>query len=76
MTKIGHTLKDSTEINMMTKNSGKQRIHAEILLNRPLYFKRWYLVEDEVKFCCTLRYEKTFETCNICGFVTHEELPC
>ncbi|XP_024179036.1 uncharacterized protein LOC112185058 [Rosa chinensis] len=76
MTMIGYTLGDFQEIDKNAKKTGKLRIRVEIPLNKPLPFKRWYLVEDEVEFLCQFRYDKLFERCSVCGLVTHVGLPC
>ncbi|KAM5582612.1 hypothetical protein ABKV19_002839 [Rosa sericea] len=76
MTMIGYTLGDFQEIDKNTKKAGKLRIRVEISLNKPLPFKRWYLVEDEVEFRCKFRYDKLFGRCSSCGLVTHVGLSC
>ncbi|KAM5566149.1 hypothetical protein ABKV19_019900 [Rosa sericea] len=76
MTMIGYTLEDFQKIDKNAKKVGKLRIRVVIPLNKPLSFKRWYLVEDEVEFPCQFRYDKLFGRCSICGLVTHVGLPC
>ncbi|XP_061990881.1 uncharacterized protein LOC133709233 [Rosa rugosa] len=76
MTMIRYTLGDFQEIDKIAKKAGKLRINVEILLNKPLPFKCWYWVEDEVEFVCRFRYDKLFGRCSTCGFVTHVGLPC
>ncbi|XP_024172014.1 uncharacterized protein LOC112178024 [Rosa chinensis] len=76
MTMIGFTLGDFKEIDKQAKKVGNLRIRVEIPFNRPLSFKHWYWVEDEVEFLCKFRYDKLFGRCLICGFVTHGNLPC
>ncbi|KAM5572784.1 hypothetical protein ABKV19_012706 [Rosa sericea] len=76
MTMIGYTLGDFQEIDKVGKKAGKLHIRVEIPLNKPLPFKLWYWVEDEVKFLCKFKYDKLFGRCSICGLVTHVGLPC
>ncbi|XP_062014233.1 uncharacterized protein LOC133730708 [Rosa rugosa] len=76
ITMIGYTLGDFQKIDKNDKKAGKLRIRVEIPLNKPLPFKQWYLVEDEVEFRGKFRYDKLMGRCSTCGLVTHVGLLC
>ncbi|XP_024179155.1 uncharacterized protein LOC112185178 [Rosa chinensis] len=73
---IGSTLGEFKEYDRPAFLTRVLRIRVEIDYEKPLLFRRRFLVEDEVQILVQFRYDKLFGRCGTCGLVTLVGLPC